>query len=158
MAPSEQNSLSGYCKVSSRLPDIVLYNAQSSLRGFSRKDALHVPLTSTCWVHSNVYALGDIHCIRNLTAVDPFHSTSFAVHTYHHLTSVSVEIPLATCTGNSSSIGKEPVPYGTLPHFTSIRRSATSSLGSYAEQGIITFTNVFQGHIAVVLVWCTSEY
>ena len=45
---SERNSLSGYCKVRSRLPDIVLYNAQSSLRGFSRKDALHVPLTSAC--------------------------------------------------------------------------------------------------------------
>ena len=113
-------------------------------------------LTSACWVHSNVYGLGNIHCIRYLTAVDPFHSTSSAVQKYHHLTSGSVEIPLATWTGNSSSIGKEPVPYGTS---TSIRRSTTSSLVSFAEQGIFTtLTNVLQDHDTVVLVCCISEW
>ena len=45
-----------------------------------------------------------------------------------------------------------------MPHFTSIRRLATSSLVGYAEEGIITFTNVLQGHDTVVLVWYTSEY
>ena len=71
--------------------------------------SVHNPLTSARWVHSNVYVLGNIHCIRYLTAVDPFHSTSSAGQMYHHLTSGSVEIPLITWTGNSSSIGKEPV-------------------------------------------------
>ena len=81
------------------------------------------PLTSACWVDSNVYGLDNVHGTRYLTAVDPFHSTSSAVHTYHHLTSVSVDIQLLTgcpgCTGNSSSIGKEPVSWS-IP--TSIKR------------------------------------
>ena len=115
---------------------------------------VHVLLTSACWVHSNVFGLVNIHCIRYLTAVDPLFSTSSALQMYHHLTSGSVEIPLGTWTGNSSSIGEEPVPYGRL----TIRLSATSSLVSYAEQGIIIFANVLQGHITVVLVWCTFEY
>ena len=93
------------------------------------RSAVHVLLTSAGWVHSNVYGLDLIHCIRYLTAVDPFHSTSFAMQKYHHLTSGSVDIPLATWTGNSSSIRKEPVPYGR--HHS--RRSTTSSLESYAE-------------------------
>ena len=111
------------------------------------------PLTSACWVHSNVYGLDNIHCIRYLTAVDPFHSTSSAVHTYHHLTSGSEDIKLLSgFTGYSSSIGKEPVSWSI------IIRSATSSLVSYAEQGIITFTYVLQDHVTVILVWSTSEY
>ena len=117
----------------------------------------HVPLTSACWVHSNVYGLGNIHCIRYLTAVGPLLSTSFALQTYIHLTSGSVEVQLASWTKNSSSIGEEPVPYG-RPIFTNIRRSATSSLVSSTEQGIITFTNVLQGHNTVVLVCYTSEW
>ena len=118
----------------------------------------HVPLTRAWWVHSNVYGLGNIHCIRYLTAVDPFHSTTSAVQTYHHLISGSVEIPLVNWTRNSNSIGEEPVPYG-RPIFTSIRRSAASSLVSYTEQGIITtFTNVLQDHDTVVLVCCTFEW
>ena len=122
------------------------------------RSAVHVLLTSAGWVHSNVYGLYLIQCIRYLTAVEPFLSTSSAKQNYHHLTSGSVEIPLGTWTGNSSSIGKEPVPYGRT-HFTSIRRSATSSLESDAEQGIIsTFTNVLQGHNTVVLVCYISEY
>ena len=72
---------------------------------------------------------------------------------YLHSTSGSEEIPLATHTGNSSSIGEEPVPYGTIMWML-----ATSSLVSYTEQGIITFTDVLQGHITVVLVWFTFEY
>ena len=39
----------------------------------------------------DVYGLGAIHCMRYHTAVDPFHSTSSALHTYYHLTSVSEE-------------------------------------------------------------------
>ena len=34
-----------------------------------QKKGFHIPLTSACWVHSNVYALGNIHWIRYLTAV-----------------------------------------------------------------------------------------
>ena len=70
------------------------------------------PLTSACWVHSNVSGLGNIHCIRYLAAVDPFLSTSSPVQRYYHMTSGSVEIPLNLIiyTGNSSSIGEEPVP------------------------------------------------
>ena len=56
--------------------------------------SVHVSLTSC--IHSNVYGLGNIHCIRYLTAVDPFHSTSSAVQMHHHLTSASIEIPLIT--------------------------------------------------------------
>ena len=70
---------------------------------------LTVPLTSACCVHSNVYGLCNIHWIRYLTAVDPSHSTSSAVHKYHTLISGSVEIPLLTTAGNFSSIGKVPV-------------------------------------------------
>ena len=69
-------------------------------------------LTPACCVHSNVYVLVDIHWIRYLTAVDPILSTSSAVQTYHHLISGSVEIPLPLLAGNSSSIGKVPVPFG----------------------------------------------
>ena len=111
-------------------------------------------LTSACCVHSNVYGLDDIHWIRYLTAVDPIHSTSSTMQSYHHLTSDSVEIPLSTSAGNSSFIGKKPVPCGR----SSIRRSATSSEVSPAEQGsIIVITNVLQGHITVVLVCYISE-
>ena len=89
--------------------------------------------------------------------VDPIHPTSNTVHKDRHLISGSVEIPLVRNAGNSSSIGKEPVPIG-RPIFTSIRRSATRSEFSYAEQGIfITFTNVLQGHETVVLVCCAIE-
>ena len=113
-------------------------------------------LTSACCVYSNVYGLDDIHWIRYLTAVDPIHSTSSTMQSYHHLTSDSVEIPLNTSAGNSRSIRKEPVPYG--KPCTSIRRSATSSEVSPAEQGsIIVITNVLQGHITVVLVCYISE-
>ena len=68
---------------------------------------------------------------------------------YYHLTSVTVETPRYTLTGNSSFIGKEPA--------SSIRSLATSSLVSSAEQGIIIFTNVLQDHVTVVLVCCISE-
>ena len=46
---------------------------------FTNSFLLYVPLTSVCCIHSNVYGLGDIHCIRYLTAVDPFLSASNAV-------------------------------------------------------------------------------
>ena len=115
-------------------------------------------LTPAYWVHSNGYVLGNVHWIRYLTAVDPILSTSFAVQTYHHLTSGSVEIWLLTIAGNSSSIGQEPVPFG-RPIHTIIRWSATSSLVSYTEKGIvISFTNVLQGYTTVVLVYCTIEW
>ena len=114
-------------------------------------------LTPACWVHSNGYVLGNVHRIRYLTAVDPILSISFAVQTYHHLTSGSVEIPLLTIAGNSSSIGKEPVPIA-RPIFTSIRWSATRSFVRYTVQGIISFTNVLQGHTTVVLVFSTIEW
>ena len=81
------------------------------------KQCICTPLTS---VHSNVYGLGKTKSIRYLTAVDPFLSSSSALQKYHTLISGSVEIPLVTSAGNSSSIGEEPVP-------RSIRRSATSS-------------------------------
>ena len=67
-------------------------------------------LTSACVVHSNVYGLANIHCIRYLTAVDPIHSTSPTMHKHHHLTFASVEIPLALFIGNSGSIWVGPVP------------------------------------------------
>ena len=112
-------------------------------------------LTSVCCVYSNVYSLGDIHCIRYLTTVDPILThTSSSVQKYHHITSCSVEVPLLTTARNPSSIGEVPVPYGLVP---SMRRLATSSLVSQAEQGIITFTNVLQGHDTVVRVCCTIE-
>ena len=130
------------------------------------RSVVHSPLTSVCWVHSNVYGLVNIHWIRYLTAVYPFNSTSSAVQTYHHLTSGSVELllliwctisnPTGNLTGNPTSIGEKPVPWD--EPISSIRRSTTSSLVSYAEQGIRTLTNVLQGHNTVVLVWYTSEY
>ena len=108
---------------------------------------MHVPLT--CCVYSNIYGLGDIHCIRYLTAVDSILSTSPPVQKYRHITSCSVEVPMFTTARNSSSIGKEPVSSGRL--------FATSRVLSQAEQSIIIFTNVLQGHITVVLVCCTIE-
>ena len=41
--------------------------------------SVHEQLTIAYWVHSNIYDLGNIHSIRYLTVVDPFHSTSSAV-------------------------------------------------------------------------------
>ena len=109
-------------------------------------------------VQSNVYGLGDIHCIKYHTVVDSFHSSSPPLQTYHTLTSCSVKVRLVTTALNSTSIGKEPVPYGIYPNGISKRRSATSSQVSYTEQGIIPFTNVLQECDTVVLVCCTIEY
>ena len=109
-----------------------------------------------CTVHSNVYNLGNIHFIRYLTTVDSFLSTSPPLQTHYTLTSGSVKVPLVTTGKNFSSTGEPPVPYDSWPN--EIRRSATSSLVSYTDQGIITFTNVLQGHKAVVLVCCTVEW
>ena len=108
-------------------------------------------LTSPCWVHSNVYALRIIQWIWYFTAVDSIHSTSSALQMYHGLTSVSVEILLCTYRCNSTSIGEVPVPYGGPS-------SATVCLVSYTEQGIITFTNLFQGHNTVVVICCAIEW
>ena len=83
--------------------------------------------------------------------VDPIHSTSFTMQMYHHVTSASVEIPLSTSAGNSTSIGKVPVPYS---------RSivcATSAEVGYTEQESTFFINVLQGHETVVLVCFTIE-
>ena len=113
-------------------------------------------LTSLSCVHSNVHGLGNIHWIRYLTAVDPLHSTSFAVQIYFHLTSVFVEIPLLHFIGNSSVIGKVPGPQGRPSD--SIRTSATISEVSHTEQSITSLTNVLQGHTTVVLVCCTFEW
>ena len=106
-------------------------------------------LTTACCVQSNVYGLHNIHWVRYITAVDPFHSTSSTVQKYHTLTSGSVEIQKVNYTRNSSSIWKEPAPDG-------IRISATIK-GSFAEQGMIPFTNVLHSHETVVLVCCTIE-
>ena len=65
-------------------------------------------LTSACVVHSNVDDLENLRCIRYLAVVDPIHSTFSAVHTYHHTTSTSVEIPIVASIGNSGSIGVDP--------------------------------------------------
>ena len=46
---------------------------------FTNSFLLYVPLTSVCFIHSNVYGLCDIPCIRYLTTVDPFLSTSTTV-------------------------------------------------------------------------------
>ena len=83
------------------------------------------------------------------SGIDPFLSTSVVVHSYLPLSNLwfcwNPKAMLYFELGNlASSIGEEPVP--------SIRRSATSSLVSFAEQGIITFTNVLQGYNTVVLV------
>ena len=67
-------------------------------------------LTTVCVVHSNVYGLGNIPCIRYLTVVDPLLSTSSAVHTYHRLISGSVDFRIVMSAENSSSIRKVPVP------------------------------------------------
>ena len=88
--------------------------------------------------------------------VDSLLSTSPPVQKYHTLTSGSVEVPLVTQAGNPSPIGKVPAPKDS-PHFTSIRRSATTTLIGYAVQGMITSINVLQGNDTVVLVDCTSE-
>ena len=112
---------------------------------------------SVCTVHPYIHGLDNIHCVRYLTAVDSLYSTSSAVQKYHHVTSCSLKVHLATNARNSSSIGEEPVPYDRLPNGISIRRSATIEKVSSAEQGIITFTNVLQDHKTVVLVCCTSE-
>ena len=85
--------------------------------------------------------------------VDPIHSTSSAVQTYHHLTSVSEEICIVTRAEDSSFIGKKPA----RSHITSKGRVATRSLIGHAQQGISLFTNVLQGHKTVVLVGCTIE-
>ena len=118
---------------------------------FTNSIMLHASLTSSSCVNSNGYGLGHTCCIRYHTTVDSSHSTSPAVQTYNTLTSASENFPLGTTARNSSSIGKEPVPW-------CIRILATSSLVSYAEQGIITFTNVLWGHKTVVLVCCTIEW
>ena len=110
--------------------------------------------SSVCWVHSNVYCLVNIHWIRYLTAVDAILSTTSAVQKYHHLASGSIEIPLVTSAGNSSSIGKNPVPSS----IAEIRSTTTISFVNYTVQGIILFTNVLQGHKTVVLVCCSSEW
>ena len=120
------------------------------------KSVQTMSLTSVCCVHSNVYGLGNVHWIRYLTVVDPLLSTSSTLQSYLHLTSGYVEISLITSAGNCSSTGKVPVSFG-RPIITSIRRPATSSEVSHTEQGIITFTNVLQGHTTVVLVCYISE-
>ena len=89
------------------------------------------------------------------SGIDPFLSTSFVVRSYLPLSNLwfcwNPKAMLYFELGNlASSIGEEPVP--------SIRRSKTSSLVSFAEQGIITFTNVLQGYNTVVLVCCTTEW
>ena len=108
-------------------------------------------LTTACSVRSNVHSLSNIHWVRYLTAVDPILSNSSAVHTYHRLTSICVEIQLSIVVSHSTSIGKQPFP-------TTLRRSATSSEISYTTQSSIIFTNVLQGHDTVVLVYCTIEW
>ena len=135
---------------------------------YSRNSSVQtVSLTSTSVyiVHSNVYGLGNIHWVRYLTAVDPFHSTFSAVHIHHHVTSGYVDVCLLVwwcinnhpgSTGNSSSIGK--VPVSQCWHSPSKITCATSTLVCSAEQGIIIFTNVLQGHTTVVLVCCTIEW
>ena len=67
-------------------------------------------LTSAYVVHSNVYGLVNIHWTMYRTVVDPIHATSSTLHTYHHLTSVSVQIWTDIIAENSSSIRKEPLP------------------------------------------------
>ena len=116
-----------------------------------------------CWkwltnsiVHTNVYNLSNILCVRYLTAVGSLHSTSSALQVYHHVTSGSVKVPVVTTARNSSSVGEVPVPTGRPP--TSIRISATIMVVSYAEQGMTTFMDVLQEHKTVVLVCFTLEF
>ena len=97
-------------KVVNLLPLISLLHIVK-ITNFSHNKTFHytVPLTSVCWVHSNIYVLDKTKSIRYHTSIDPFCSTSSAMQMYHHMTSVSVEIPPFIWTGNSSSIGEEPV-------------------------------------------------
>ena len=118
---------------------------------------MHVPLTSTFCVHSNVCALIITIFIRYNTVVNSIHQSSLPVQKYHHMTSGSVEVPLATTAGNSSSIGKEPVTQGLLPKGFSERTSTARSIVSHAAQGIITFTNLFSSHKAVVIEYRTFK-
>ena len=97
-------------------------------------------LTSVCCIHSNVYGLGDIQCIRYLTAVDSILTpTGSSVQIYHHMTSCAVDVRLITTARNPSSIGGVPVPQ--------VRPTlATITIVSHTEQDIIIiFTNVLQG-------------
>ena len=75
-------------------------------------EATQSQLLTSIWstVHSNVYGLDNIHCIRYHTTVDSFLSTSPPLQTHYTLTSCSVKVPLHTTGRNSSSIRKEPVP------------------------------------------------
>ena len=110
--------------------------------------SVHIPLTS-CRIYSNIYGLGNIQCIRYHTAVDSSYSTSPAMHKYLHLTSGSVHLPLCSRTGNPSSIGEEPIPYGRMP--------AANSSVSQTSQGLIPFANILKSHNTIVLVYCTIE-
>ena len=121
-------------------------------------NTLYMPLTSSCCVYSNVYGLGNIHCIRYHTVVNSIGSTSRPAQVYHPMTSFSVEIPLFIIAKNSSSIGEEPIPYNWLPSAISGRKSTTSRVVSHTAQGMTIFTNVLQGHKTVVLVHCTIEW
>ena len=123
--------------------------------------------TNACCVHSNVYGLGNVHWIRYLTPVDPFHSTSSVVQTYHHMMCIHVEITKSTTvgiSGNFRSIGKKPVPYDG-PIFILIIFSTRSNWVCNTEQGIIIFTNVLQGlpntipvqKIWVCLLWFSKK-
>ena len=87
---------------------------------------LHLPLTTACCVHSNVYCLINTRCIRYHTTVDPLHSTTSPLQILYHLTCGSINIPKFTTPRNPSSIGEEPVA-------SSPRIAATSRLVSYAE-------------------------
>ena len=57
-------------------------------------------------VHSNVYGLVNIHCIRYHTMVDSIHSTSPPVQKYHTLTSGSVESHWTPLEGTLVPLGK----------------------------------------------------
>ena len=113
---------------------------------------MHHTLTCIVSVYTNVQSLVDIHCIRYLTAVNSIHSTSPPLQKYRHITSGSVEAPVATTARNSSSIRKVPVPYGTR-----IRRSATNRFVSQAEQGSTTFTNMVQEYKTMVCGYSTVQ-
>ena len=108
--------------------NIVLSQKWNQKCMFTNLILLNVPLTSACCIHSNVYGLGNIHCIRYHTRVHSSYSTSPPVHVFHHLTWGTVEIPPYAwcCTGKCSTIGEGPISHG-RPHFTGIRMSATSS-------------------------------
>ena len=71
---------------------VSLQHTYCSVTIVEQNKSVHVSLTSC--VHSNVYGLGNIDCIRYLTAVDPFHPTSSAVYKYNHLTPGAVEVPV----------------------------------------------------------------